>query len=273
LLLALFCWIELHQPQPLIDLRLLKRPNFAFANIFNMTYGLILGYSYILPQYLGQIQGYNPIQVGSVLIWSSLVNPTTAKIIEHFETRLVIGIGTSLFITSCFITSVLDRDVAGHQLFWPQIIRALAQPLMGSAISYAATENIEKEQADNASAIYNWLRVVATTAANAGIGTLLTKREQFHSSILVDSVSMSNASTQERMQQLSSFFTGKMGDPVAAQSQAMKAIQQSTSQQAYILAFSDCFYVIGVAVILGAIFSIPFLKVKKPADVVSATNR
>lgn len=272
LFLAAFCLIELNQQNPLIDLRLFRQPNFAFANIFNLTYGIVLSYSFILPQYLAQIQSYNPVQVSSVLIWASLVNPTSAKIIEHVETRLVMGIGVSLFIVSCFMTSVLDQDVAGYQLVWAQIIRALGQPLMGSVVSYAATENIKKEQVDDASAIYNLVRAIATTTANASLGTLLTKREQFHSSILVDSVSMSNLPTQERIQQLSSFFTGKLGDSVASQSQAMKVIQQTVSKQAYLLAFSDCFYVIGIAVILGAIFSIPFLKVKKPADVIKATK-
>lgn len=272
LFLAAFCVIELNQQTPLINLRLLRQPNFAFANIFNLTYGIVLAYSFILPLYLAQIQSYNPVQVSSVLIWASLVNPTSAKIIEHLETRLVMGIGTSLFIVSCFMTSVLDPNVAGYQLVWPQIIRALAQPLMGSVVSYAATENLKKEQLDDASAIYNLLRAIATTTANASISTLLTKREQFHSSILVSSVSRSHLPTQERMQQLGGFFTSKLGDSVTAQTQALKIIQQTISKQAYLLAFSDCFYVIGIAVILGAIFSIPFLKVKKPADVINATK-
>lgn len=268
LFLALFCWIELNQRQPLIDLRLLRQRNFAFANIFNVTYGLVLGYSYILPQYLGQIQGYNPVQISSVLIWGSLVNPTVGKIIEHVETRLVLGIGTSLFIISCFMNSTFSYYNAGPQLVWSQIVRALGQPMMGAVLSYAATENIKKEQASDASAIYNLLRTIAATTANASIGTLLTKREQFHSNIIVDSVSIYNHQTQARLQQLSQLFTGKLGDPHAAQSQAMQSIAQTVRQQAYVMAYSDCFYFIGIAVILGSIFSIPFLtKIKKPADI------
>lgn len=263
---AIFCWIELHQPQPLINLRLLRKLNFALANIFNLTYGFVLSYSFILPQYLGQIQRYNPVQVSSVLIWSSLVNPTIPKIIEHFETRLVLGVGTSIFLVSCFMNATLDSNVSGYQLVWSQIVRALGQPMMGAVLSFAATENIKKEQANDATAIYNILRTIATTTANASIGTLLTKREQFHSNVIVETVSSYNHQTQARLQQLSQFFTSKMGDPIAAQSQALESLQQSVSQQSYIIAYSDCFYFIGVIVILGGIISIPFLKVKKPGE-------
>ncbi len=135
-----------------------------------------------------------------------------------------------------------------------------------SVLSFAATENIKKEQANDATAIYNILRTIATITANASIGTLLTKREQFHSNVIVETVSSYNHQTQARLQQLSQFFTSKMGNPIAAQSQALKSIQQSVSQQSYIIAYSDCFYFIGVIVILGGIISIPFLKVKKPGE-------
>jgi len=266
LLGAIFCWIELHQPKPLIDLRLLGKLNFALANVFNLIYGFVLSYSFILPQYLGQIQRYNPVQVSSVLIWSSLVNPTVAKIIEHFETRLVLAVGTSIFLVSCFMNATLDYNVSGYQLVWSQIVRALGQPMMGAVLSFAATENIKKEQANDATAIYNILRTIATTTANASIGTLLIKREQFHSSIVVDTVSMYNRQTLARLQQLTQFFTLQMGDPIAAQSQALNSLQQSISQQSYLMAYSDCFYFIGMAVLLGGIVSIPFLKVKKPSE-------
>ena len=268
--LTLFCWIELQSSRPLIDLRLLGKHNFALINIFNAAYGFFLAYSSILPQYLTQIQGYNPVQVSAVLIWSTLVNPTLAKIIEHFDARLLIGVGTSLFVISCFMNSTLELYDSGPQITWSQIVRGLGQPLIGAVLSFAATDNIKKEQFDDVTAIYNLLRNIGTTIANASVGALLTKREQFHSNIIVDSVSTYNYPTQSRLQQLSQFFTSRLGDPSAAESQALQSIDQTVRQQAYIMAYSDCFYFIGIAVIVAVACSIPFLKkIKKPTDTVN----
>ncbi len=265
---AIFCWIELNQPRPLIDLRILGQRNFAFGNILSATFGIFLGYTSTMAQYLGQIQGYNPVQISSALIWGSLVNPLVGKIIERIETRLVLGVGTSIFAISCFMNSTLDYDVARDQFIGSQLVRALVQAMTGAAISYVATENIKKEQANDASAIYNLIRSIAGTMAGAGIGTLITKRDQYHSNIIVDTVSIYNHPTQARMQQLGEFFTSKLGDPHAAQSQAVQSIAQTVRQQAYIIAYGDAFYFIGMAAILGAIFSIPFLtKIKKPGDI------
>ncbi len=268
LFLALFCWIELEQPQPLMDLRLLRQRNFAFGNIYNVAFGFVVNYNPILAQYLGQIQGYDPGQISSVLIWASLANPLTAKLIQHFETRLILGIGTSIFLISCFMNVTLSYYNAHDQLVLSQLIKAMGLPLVGTLISFICTENITKEQYNNASALYNLLRNVAATVAGATLNTLLTKREQFHSNIIVDHVSIYNQPTQARLQQLNEFFTGKLGDPHAAQSQAAQSISETARQQAYIMAYSDCFYIIGIAVILGAIFCIPFLtKIRKPDDI------
>lgn len=268
LLLAIFCWIELNQHQPLMDLRLLGQRNFAFGNIFSAAFGFVVNYNTIMGQYLSQIQSYNPGQISSVLIWASLANPLAAKIIQHFESRLILGVGTSIFLISCFMNTTLDYYDAHDQLVWSQIIKAMGLPLVGILISFISTENIKKEQYNNASALYNLIRAIATTVASATLNTVLTKREQYHSNIIVDNVSIYNYPTQARLQQLNDFFTGKLGDPVAAQSQALQSIADTVRQQAYIMAYSDCFYVIGMAVILGAILCIPFLtKIRKPDDI------
>jgi DHA2 family multidrug resistance protein len=268
LFLAIFCWIELNQPQPLIDLRILRQRNFVFGNIYSVAFGFVANYNFVLVQYLGQIQGYNPGQISSVVVWALPLNPLSGIIIARFETRLVLGIGTGLFLISCFMNSTLDYYVAHDQLILSQVIKALGLPFLGAVIPFAATENIKKEQFNDASAIFNLIRSTATTMAGAGINALITKREQYHSNIIVDSVSIYNHPTQARLQQLGEFFTGKLGDPHAAQSQALQSISETVRQQAYIIAYSDCFYVIGVAIMLGAIFSTPFFtKIKKPADI------
>ena len=65
--LSLFVWIELTVEKPLIRLRLLTRRNFGFGTIAMTMLGFALfGSVYILPAYLGQAQGYNAEQIGTV---------------------------------------------------------------------------------------------------------------------------------------------------------------------------------------------------------------
>jgi hypothetical protein len=58
--LVLFVWIELKSANPAVNLRLLAGRNFGFGTLANVIVGFALyGTVYILPQYLGQMFGYN----------------------------------------------------------------------------------------------------------------------------------------------------------------------------------------------------------------------
>jgi DHA2 family multidrug resistance protein len=103
----------------------------------------------------------------------------------------------------------------------------------------------------------------------AGLQTLLTKREQFHSNVLMQSVSMFEQATRTRIEQLTQYFINHgVIDRADAAHRAYVAIGHIVQKQAYILAFSDTFYALGVALIVALIAS---LLLKKP-DHVEATG-
>ena len=71
--LALFIANELVVEKPLVRLRLLTRRSFGFGTISAVFLGFALfGTVYLLPAYLGQVQGYNAEQIGTVLAWTGL---------------------------------------------------------------------------------------------------------------------------------------------------------------------------------------------------------
>jgi DHA2 family multidrug resistance protein len=81
--------------------------------------------------------------------------------------------------------------------------------------------------------------------------TLLTKREQYHSNVLMQSVSMLEQATRTRVEQLTQYFMSHgVPDQADAAHRAIVAIGRIVQKQAYILAFSDTFYVMGVALIV-----------------------
>jgi DHA2 family multidrug resistance protein len=100
--LSIFFWIELTRKKPFINLRLLKERNFGLASVVNIALGLgLYGSVYIMPLYLGQIQGYNAMQIGEVLMWVGfpqlLIIPFVPKVMQRVDMRVLIGIGVSLF--------------------------------------------------------------------------------------------------------------------------------------------------------------------------------
>src|SRR5271157_4785395 len=120
--LTAFVAIELTVEKPLVNLRLLKRRNFGIGVFANVMVGFALfGSVYILPQYLGQAQGYNAEQIGNVLAWTGLPQllliPLVPLLMKRFGARYVAFVGISIFAASCFMNVTLSPDSAGDQ-FW-----------------------------------------------------------------------------------------------------------------------------------------------------------
>ncbi len=254
--LTLFLAIELTAKNPLLNLRILFRRNFGFGVLANFLLGVSLyGSVYILPVYLSRIQGYNSEQIGMVLAWTGfpqlLLIPLVPRLMQRFDPRLVIGIGFVLFGGSNFMNIYMTNDYAADQLFWPNVIRALGQALVFAPLSSVATAGMEAENAGSASALFNMMRNLGGAIGIAALQTLLTKREQYHSNILTQSVSTFEQATRARIDQLAQYFMSHgVIDRADALHHAYVAIGKVIQKQAFILGFSDTFYLLGISQIV-----------------------
>jgi MFS transporter, DHA2 family, multidrug resistance protein len=264
--LTLFIAIELTAEKPLLNLRIMFRRNFGFGMLANFLLGIALyGSVYILPVYLSRIQGYNSEQIGMVLAWTGLPQlvliPLVPRLMRRFDPRIVIGIGFALFAGSNFMNIFMTNDYAADQLFWPNVVRAIGQALCFAPLSAVATSGIEHENAGSASALFNMMRNLGGAIGIAALQTLLTKREQYHSNVLMQSVSLFEQATRTRLDQLTQYFMNHgVIDRVDAAHRAYVAIGHVVQKQAFILAFSDTFYLIGVALIVALVASLMLQK-------------
>ena len=265
--LSLFFWIELTRKQPFINLRLLRDRNFGLASIVNISLGIgLYGSIYLLPLYLVQIQKYNALQIGEVLMWAGIPQlfliPFVPKLIQLVDSRLVIGMGVIVFSISCFMNSDLTNLSGIEQLRWSQLVRAMGQPLIMVPLSAVATAGLAKSQAGSASGLFNMMRNLGGSFGIAALATLLTQREKFHSNRLGDAISLYNPETQQRVDTLTQLFVSKGTDFNTAQSQAFQAIASTVSRESYVMAFNDCFYFIGFALLLSGVAVLFFKKVR-----------
>jgi MFS transporter, DHA2 family, multidrug resistance protein len=268
--LSIFFWVELTRKQPFINLRLLRNRNFGLASIVNVSLGIgLYGSIYILPLYLAQIQQYNALQIGEVLMWAGIPQlfliPLVPKLLQRVDVRLVIAVGISLFAVSCFMNSDLTNLTGIDQLRWSQLVRALGQPLIIVPLSGVATAGLPKEQAGSASGLFNMMRNLGGSFGIAALGTLLTQREQFHSNRLGEAVSFYNPATQQRIDESTQLFISRGADAVTAQDRAFKSIESIVRRESYVMAFNDCFYFIGFALLVSGIAILFFKKVNAGA--------
>src|SRR5262249_16345538 len=216
---------------------------------------------------LARIQGYNAEQIGMVLAWTGLPQlvliPLVPRLMQRVDTRAVVAVGFSLFAARNFLNNYMTLDYGSDQLFWPNVVRAVGQALVFAPLSAIATAGIEAENAGSASALFNMMRNLGGAVGIAMLQTFLTKREQFHSNVLTQSVSLFAEATRARIDRLTAYFLAAgIADPSGAGHKAIVAIGLKVRQQANILAFSDTFFLLGVVLIVALVAT---LLLKKPA--------
>ncbi|MDI7862205.1 DHA2 family efflux MFS transporter permease subunit [Rhizobiaceae bacterium n13] len=257
--LAAFILIELVVEKPLVNLRLLKQRNFGIGVAANMLVGVALfGIVYILPEYLGEVQGYNAEQIGKVLAWTGLpqllVIPLVPLLMKRFDARYIAFVGISVFAISCFMNTTLSLNSASDQFFFPNIVRAIGQALVLTPITAIITSGIAPGDAAAASGLSNMLRNLGGAVGTAMLSTILTKREQFHSNIIGQSVDIGRPEVRQRIGELTDYFISRgVSDPALATQKAIVAVGQIVKRQALIMGFSDTFAVVGVSLAVAAI--------------------
>src|ERR1700723_8997 len=264
-MLTAFVALELLIKQPLINLRLFTRRNFAFGTLGNFLLGFALyGSAYLLPQYLSVSQGFDAEQAGEVMAWTGLpqllVIPLVPLLMKRVDPRLLVGAGLFIFAVSCFMNLYLDQNYAAPQLLWPNIIRALGQAIVMTPISAIAMVGIGPADAGAASGLFNMMRNLGGAIGTAAVETFFTKREQFHSAIINEHVSLLEPATRNRLVDLQQYFMSHgFPDPAGAMHRAIIAVGQTIRAQATIMGYADAFGLLGAVLIL-AIVPVTLLK-------------
>jgi len=257
--LGIFIAIELTVEKPLVMLRLLARRNFGIGVLANVLVGFALfGSVYVLPQYLGQVQGYNAEQIGQVLAWTGLPQliliPFVPALIKRFDVRYVAFAGIAIFAVSCFMDTTLSLDSSGDQFWVPNIVRAIGQALVITPVSAITTGGIAPAEAGAASGLSNMLRNLGGAVGTATLSTVITKREQFHSNIIGQSVILTRDEVRQRIDDLTGYFLSHgVADAATAQHEAIVEIGRIVRRQALIMGFSDAFAVIGILLAIAAV--------------------
>ena len=254
--LPLFVVWQLRAKNPVTDLRLFAVRNFGLGSIINVVLGgALYGSIFLLPLYLGSIQGYGAADIGATLIWGGIpqlfIIPLMPWFMKRFDTRWLIVYGLLMFGASCMLNTSLSVDFAHDQLRWSLLVRALGQPFILVPVSALATAGLPASRTGSASGLFNVMRNLGGSVGIALLSALLTIRERFHSNRLGEDISVYNPLTQERLTAATQKLAAAGSDTYTAGRQAIAALDAVVRREATLMAFNDCFYVLGL-VLIGA---------------------
>lgn len=252
-------WIgsQLLRADPFVNVWLFGRRTFWVSSSVGAIAGLgLYGSTFVLPLFLSQIADYNSRQIGEVIMWMGLpqiiMTPVAAVLAKKIDNRIICSTGLLFFSFSCFMNAYMTAETGGDELILSQVLRALGQPLIIITLSNMAIHQIEPTNLSSASSLYNMSRVLGGAVGTAILSTVITMREHLHSERLVESVSLYSTTTREHITAITAMHMNNNGDITHATQQTMATLQALVQREAYVMAFSDSFFILG-SVLLASI--------------------
>ncbi|MDE1164669.1 MAG: MDR family MFS transporter [Pseudomonas sp.] len=253
--------------KPIVRLGLLRNPRYASVIFIVSTVGAaIYGISYLLPQFLGNIAGYNAQQAGSIMLLSGLpaflLMPVLPKLLQSADSRWLVSLGLVMFAASCFMDVNLTSDSVGHDFYASQLVRGFAQILAMMPLNSASMAAVATHEAGDAAGLYNMARNLGGSIGLALMGVLIDRRQSYHDAMIRESLTANSTLGQDHMAAQTQGFLAQTGDQALAQLKAIAQLSASVARQASVMTFNECFYLLGIALVV----CIPLaLLLQKPA--------
>jgi DHA2 family multidrug resistance protein len=240
---------ELSRRNPMIDLRMVASRQFGACFLVMLATGaILLATTQFLPQLVQQDFGYTATWAGLVLSPGGVVTMAmmfvVGRLAAKVQPKYLIVAGAVLIALSMYDMTNVYGDLGFWFMARSRMLLGVGLPLVFVPIMAASYDGIPPSKTDQASALINAARNTGGSIGVSIVSNVLTHREQFHQSRLVEQAIPSSAQYQDTLQQVTGFFTAHGSALVQAHDQAIQWIGGQVQAQASFLAYMDAFFVL-----------------------------
>jgi DHA2 family multidrug resistance protein len=250
---------ELRQPDPVIDFHMLKVRNFAIANLFYFVFGFgLFASTTMIPQLLQSLYGYRAIDAGLVLGPGALVitflAPVGAQLVQRgFIKPRILLFGAVMVVGISFLHySHFNLDTDYKHYAWARALQGLGYAFFFVPLSVIAYSQLSPAQNNKASSLTNFFRNWGGSFGIAFITTVSERRQNFHQSSVGGNIAASSPALQQNIHQTAAYLQTHGWAPADALNAAYARVYEQLHAQTQLLAFMDCFHIIGIITLIAA---------------------
>jgi MFS transporter, DHA2 family, multidrug resistance protein len=205
--------------------------------------------------------GYRAVDAGMVLtpggVATILLLPLVGRMMNKVDVRLLVAIGLVIGGASLLWMTNFYLDISFQGMMLARIAQAASLAFLFVPLNAIAFRGIPREKTNNASALINLARNFGGSIGISLAATLLTRREQFHQSRLVEYAQQLNPSYPDYAQHL-----GNALGTTADSSTTLANVYQGIINQATLLSYLDDFKILGLIFLA----LLPLLLLVKPGE-------
>jgi DHA2 family multidrug resistance protein len=253
---------ELTHDNPIMDLRLLGKRNFATAVTFSFILGMVLnGSTILLPQFLQNDLGYTAQQAGMALspggIALAFMMPVAGILATKFDPRVIIAIGFALTSFGLFHVANIYLGVSFSTMVTYRVIQVIGIPLIFIPISTLNYVGVPRNKFNQVSGISNFMRNIGGAIGVSMLNNFITRQGQVHRTALTAHTNHANPFFERQLNAMTQNFVAMGAGATEASHRALAQLSAQVDLQANVLGFVNAFWMLGLLVML--LIPLPFI--------------
>jgi EmrB/QacA subfamily drug resistance transporter len=180
-LLVAFVVLELVQPHPMFDLRLLRKPTFCGGLIaaFGVSSSVFSLLTYLVI-YVQDILGYSAVATGLRFLFLSgasfFAAAIAGRLTEHVPTKLLIGPGFLVLSLGLFLMLGIDAHSTWRHLIPGMLVSGVGIGMINPPLASTAVGVVRPERAGMASGVNSTFRQVGIATGIAALGSIFANQ-------------------------------------------------------------------------------------------------
>jgi len=259
---VLFFWRAFSAKNPIVDLHAFRNRNFAIGSVLAMAIGMgLYTLVYLTPLFLGQVRGYNSLQIGRVMMVQGaamfFTAPIAGRLQKVLSLRTIAAIGLINAVLGSYLNGRLTADWGPLEFALPQVLRGSGFLLCMFSMTNIALGTLPQAELKNASGLFNVMRNVGGAIGLALVNSLINSRSWLHWQMLAETVRLDRAPVREAWAGLGAAVRPELG--AQSQQAGLGLLAQQMQQQVAVMTFGDMFMLIA-AVLFAVLFLLPLVR-------------
>ncbi|MFZ0581460.1 MAG: DHA2 family efflux MFS transporter permease subunit [Candidatus Acidiferrales bacterium] len=271
-IVLLVTWViwEWRHEHPIVELKLLKKRNFATAMFFMFVLGIVLyGTTVLIPQFLQLELGYSAVSAGEALAGGGfmmmLMMPISGMLVSKMDQRVLMSVGfattaAALYYMATHMTLGIDFQTASMLRVY-QVMGLAFIFVPSNTLSYV---DVPPEKNNQISSMISFIRNIGGSIGIALISTFITRSTQERQTYLSGHMNMGNSTFRQMLDGLVATLRSQGLSPAEAMRQAYARMAALLQTQAATLAYTDV--VSGMALIVACLVPLCFIMKRPPKD-------
>ena len=268
---GLFLLHESMLDEPSVDFRLLIRRNvFLLIVLVTATRFMVTSSNTLVANYLIQVRGLRPEEVGNAALWVALpqliIAPIVAWLLNRADARFAIGTGFTIAVAGFLLATGITSEWTESNFSLALLLQAMGETLELTAVIYFFGHHVGPADGITFGAIIQTARLFGGELGTSVLTMFTRKAEQVHSYWIGQHIVAGEPMTDDRLSvyaQIVGASTQGTGGPAARGTGLLSA---AVREQAYTLSILDGFL---LAAVVGTLSVVVVLCLREPPVLVN----